>query len=165
MDSAACDKSIKSIATRGAKLDADIHLTAVSVLSHFAQHGDTTLINRLVIAMPKSGRKNALVAWALHHGQLAQNDDKKTREAQPLVKAKDEKAFDLEAASATPFWTFKATEGVPVFSFETYTASLQKSLKAAIDKEPDVTRKAILQTTLSALTGIAAPKAVEPALL
>lgn len=153
LNSTQMDAAIKSIAGRGAKLQADIHQCAVSVLDHFQMHGDTTLINRLVLALPKSSRTNALVAWALHFGNLAQNADKSTRTTQPLVKAQGvpAKPFDLGAATSTPFWAFKATEGTPTWSYDTYSASLVKSLDTAIGKTTDEAHKAKLTAARAAL--------------
>ena len=153
LNSTQMDAAIKSITGRGAKLQADIHQCAVSALAHFNQHGDSTLINRLILALPKSSRTNALVAWALHFGQLAQNTDKSTRVAQPLVKSAWPKAFDLQACEDMPFWSFKANEGVPTWSFDTYTASLIKSLTNAISKTTDETHKAQLGAALAAVNG------------
>lgn len=153
LNSTQMDAAIKSITTRGAKLQADIHTCAVSALAHFAQHGDSTLLNRLIVALPKSARTNALVAWALHFGQLVQNDDKSTRVAQPVVKSSVPKAFDLEACQVTPFWAFKAQEGTPTWSFDTYSASLIKSLDTAISKATDDAHKAKLQGAKLALAG------------
>lgn len=152
MNSVQMEAAIKSIAGRGAKLQADIHACAVSALAHFAQHGDTTLLNRLVCALPKSSRTNALVAWMLHFGQLALNDDKSTRNLSPLVKDSVVKAFDLQAATDAPFWSFKANEGSPPWSFDTYTASLIKSLTNAVGKATDDAHKAQLQAALAAVS-------------
>lgn len=157
MNSVQMEAAIKSIAGRGAKLQADIHACAVSALDHFQRHGDSTLMNRLVLALPKSSRTNALIAWALHFGQFALNDDKATRGAQPLVKSPIAKPLDLAACMEQPFWSFKATEGVSVFSFDTYTASLVKSLTHAIGKTTDEAHKAKLTAALAAVQGPVSP--------
>lgn len=160
LNSAQMDKSIKSIQLRGAKLEAEIHHCAVSALSHFEQHGDITLLNRLIVALPKSARTNALVAWSLHFGNVAQNTDKSSRALSPLLKAtgSPSKAFKLEEAHSTPFWSFKATEGTPTWSYDTYSASLIKSLTGAISKAVDASHKEALTAALSALQG--QPKAI-----
>lgn len=163
LNSAQMEAAIKSITLRGAKLQADIHLCAVSALAHFAVHGDTTLLNRLVMALPKSSRTNALVAWALHFGQLALNTDKSTRTTQPLVKATEAKPFNQAECEAMPFWSFKATEGVSVFSFDTYTASLIKSLTQAISKTSDAAHKAQLTAALAAVSAPVVPAATAEA--
>ncbi len=60
-------KRISSIRNRGAKMDRDIHETAVLCLTHARDHGDITLLSKLVEAMPKSSRRKALIAWAVAH--------------------------------------------------------------------------------------------------
>lgn len=101
-DAKKLNTAIKSIATRGKKLDADIHLCAVSCLYHAQEHGDVTLLTRLVDAMPKSGRRKALIHWACEHGKLAY---KEKEQAFNLDKGKS-KSWKLAAAEATPFWEF-----------------------------------------------------------
>lgn len=60
---AAINKAIDSIATRGKKQDRDIQVAVLSAMQHHATHGDVTLVNRLVEAMPKGSRVNALRAF------------------------------------------------------------------------------------------------------
>lgn len=57
------NKAIDSIRNRGARLDADIQIAAVSTTLHAVLHGDCILINRLISAMPNGSRVNALRAW------------------------------------------------------------------------------------------------------
>lgn len=102
---ATVDKLIKSIAQRGTKLDADLHTAACCALNHVALHNDPTLLNRLVQAVPKSGRANSIIIWALKFGNLSLNDGK-TRDTMPLVYDK-EKPHDIPAAVAMPFWEFR----------------------------------------------------------
>lgn len=61
--SANIKSAIDSIARRGKKLDRDIQVAALSAMQHHVEHGDVTLINRLVGAMPKGSRVNALRAF------------------------------------------------------------------------------------------------------
>ncbi len=158
LNSSQIEAAIKSITGRGAKLDADIHQCASSALWHVAQHGDVTLLNKLIIAMPKSGRTNALVAWALHFGRLLQNADKSTRATAPLVVDKEtEKLWAAAEAQDAPFWTFKAKEGVATWSYDTYQASLIKSIKGALDKVSDDAQRGVLMAALAAFQGVALP--------
>ena len=52
--------AIDSIERRGKKYDHDVQIAALSAMQHHAEHGDVTLVNRLVDAMPKGSRVNAL---------------------------------------------------------------------------------------------------------
>lgn len=58
------DKAIKSIATRGAKFESDIHVAAVSCLEHFKEHGDITLLTKLYKALPKGVKASRFIDWA-----------------------------------------------------------------------------------------------------
>ena len=95
------NKAIASIAKRGAKLDGDIHKAGVAVIAHASEHGDSTLADKLVQAMPKGGRKLALVEWMLAHGQLAKLDpavDKEAIAAGRIFKLDRTRTLDLEGA-------------------------------------------------------------------
>ena len=94
-------KLIVSVTTRGKKLEADIHLAAVSTLNHAGLHGDITLANRLLDGLPNSTRKNALREWYLAFGKFQWDEENK---ALAYNKAKQTM---LEEAIATPFWDFK----------------------------------------------------------
>lgn len=149
-------KLIVSIKGRGAKLDKDIHQAALSAIDNHAKSGDTSLVNRLLLAMPKSGRANALMAWMLAMDPKLAKNPAKLADA-PLVHDKlAEGAVDLAKADATPFWEFKVVEGGKPFSFDTYMASLTKGMERAMAEE-GVTdaQRAILAKAREAL-GIAA---------
>lgn len=154
LSAALADKLIVSIKGRGAKLDADIHQAAVSVLAHHDQHGDTTLANRLLAAMPKSGRRNALQSWMLaFDGKLMLNTDKATKAEKPLVHNKEGAGLAVSFvadADAMPFWEFKAVEGTTEFDFNAYITSLNKGVKKALDKATPEQR-AKLEAVLAAI--------------
>ena len=111
-DKAALAKAIKSIATRGQKLDHDIHVAGVSCLQHIANHSDTTLLNDLVNALPKGARKHAFVEWALAYGNVSlldkslDGDQDKIAKGQ-VFKLDRSKSFDLEGAIANAWYNFK----------------------------------------------------------
>lgn len=152
LSAAATDKLIVSIKGRGKNLDKDIHQAALSVLDHHAKHGDVTLANRLLLAMPRSGRANALMAWMLAFGpKLAKNPAKDANA--PLVHDKaGEGTFNVAEADATPFWEFKAVEGAKPFSFDAYMASLTKGMdKALLDPSLSDAQRNILATAKAAL--------------
>lgn len=122
-DAAGIAKAIDGIAARGKKLDRDIHIAGVSVLSHAYEHGDITLANRLLDALPKSGRRNAMLAWLTSFGPFKLAEDSKhvaySKLAEPLP---------LAAAIAEPFYEF-APE--PVFVPFDFKASIEAVLKKA----------------------------------
>ena len=75
--SASIKSAIDSIARRGKKLDRDIQVAALSAMQHHVEHGDVTLINRLVEAMPKGSRVNALRAFIETFGAVRYDTDEK----------------------------------------------------------------------------------------
>lgn len=102
LDSAARIKqAIDSIASRGARLDRDIWVAAASAIKHHVDHGDVTLINRLVDAMPKGSRVNALRAY-FDELSAARYDE----EAKAFVHVKGASA-KLDTALSTPWYSFK----------------------------------------------------------
>lgn len=108
-------KAIASIRNRGAKLDKDIHIAAVSVLAHANQHGDSTLADKLVQAMPKGSRRLALVEYMLAFGELSVLDKKADVEAVAagrVFKLDRSKKYDEAGAIATPWTEFKPEAAV-----------------------------------------------------
>jgi hypothetical protein len=97
---AAIGVAIASITNRGKKLDKDIQIAALSAMAHHvgAGSGDTTLINRLVTAMPKGSRVNALRDFISVFGAVEYNQDTKVFDHKKGAK------FDLEGAMAI-MWT------------------------------------------------------------
>src|SRR5512139_37124 len=129
------EKSLKSLFARGAKLDRDIHVVGVSVLSHASEHGDTTLADKLVLSMPKGSRKLALVEWMLAYGQIAKLDkvaDKDAIAAGRLFKLDRTRKLDLEGAAATPWTDFKPEAAVlDAFDVQAAVASVMGRLTKA----------------------------------
>lgn len=131
---AAIQKAITSIAGRSAKLDRDIHIAAVSVIKHTAQHNDPDTTNKLVDALGKSARKQALVAWLLNYGAMSQDEagklvyNVKRREAV----LSDE---NIAAAEAEPFWEFAPEKAYVQFDLQKALAALMKKAEAALTKD------------------------------
>lgn len=124
-------KLIDSIATRGKKLDKDIHQAAVSSLVHAAQHGDITVAVRLTEALPKSGRKNALIAWLTSFGPFALGEGNKL-----VYKKLEDGQLNVQAASAEPFWEFAPEPAYVPFDLKAQIEKLiGKAEKAAADPE------------------------------
>lgn len=146
------EKVITSIKTRGAKLDIDIHSAGCASLNHASLHNDPTLLNRLVLALPKAARRNALVAWALKHGNVMLNDGPSKNDF-PLVYSKEKKA-DIDAAQAEPFWALKnVREGGTEWLYTDYIANVMKTLaRVAADPKSAEAKKA--KAALDAITAV-----------
>jgi len=54
----------------GIKQDNMIHVTAVGCLNHIEEHGDISLLNNLLDALPRSGRLQGFVIWCVDHGKV-----------------------------------------------------------------------------------------------
>lgn len=120
------NKAIDSIVNRGKKLDDSIQLAGLSILAHTEQHGDITLMNRLLVAFPKGSRRNAFAEWALAHGKYQINTGADKKEV-PFLYAKD-KETKLAAAEAKAWTEFKPEQDLDqVFDF-------QKMLLALLNK-------------------------------
>lgn len=117
-------KLIESIHGRGKKLDADIHRCAVSCLHHADQHGDVTLLQKLIEAMPKSARRNAVIGWACAFGKFAPSEDGKS-----VVYAKEEET-DIEQAIAIAPWEFAPEQAFRPFDLD---KELDRLMKKAIE--------------------------------
>ena len=126
------DKAIKSIQTRGKKLDADIQLTACSALNHCAEHNDPIYINRLIESMPKGSRVNALREFIAKFGNVIYNEETKEFNYQKGKKA------DIEGAMESMWTEFKPEPEFKGFDLE---ASIKKLLDQAVkmagDENPD----------------------------
>lgn len=131
---AAIDKAIASIKKRGDKLDRDIQVAALSAMQHHAEHGDVTIINRLVAAMPKSSRVNALREYIQCFGGVTYNSETK------LFMHVSGKEFDLEAASEKMWTAYKPEpEYVPFDALAAITNLVKKLDKADALKGDKVT--------------------------
>jgi hypothetical protein len=152
------DKLITSIKGRGAKLDTDVHSAAMACLYHADKHGDITLMARLVLALPKSARRNALGQWAIAFGKFAANEDAKTKEAAPFVFKKGAET-KFEAAQAKPFWDFRnVREGTTEWQFSNYIEGVLKTLAAHAAKPGPEAAKA--KAAFDAMKGVTEALAV-----
>lgn len=95
---AAINKAIISIATRGKRLDADIQLAGLSVIAHVDQHGDTTLADKLVQAAPRGDARTALTSWLLAYSKmrLLSKDNEQEKAA-----IKEGRVFQLDKSRTT----------------------------------------------------------------
>lgn len=162
------DKAIASIKARGAKLDEAIWITGLSVLAHASEHGDTTPADRLVNAMPKGGRKLALVEWMLAFGQVAHLDKGATDaiKAGRVFKLDRAKKLDLDAAELKPWYEFKKEAPVSTaFDAQKACHALLARIKGAAQSGLAIEGRATaikeLQEALAVLAGDTDPNTVD----
>lgn len=127
------NKEISAIAVAGTKFDERIQLCAVDVVTHFAEHKDVGLVNRLYVALSKGTRKAAMTEWLLAYAAVVANVDAGTKKESPFICAKGAdgkwtKTTDVEGAEANPWFDCKPDpKPDAVFDF-------QKMVKAALKK-------------------------------
>jgi hypothetical protein len=117
------DKFIKSVA----HVDETIHTLACSALTHASEHGDNTLCTRLVNAMPKSGRKAALVEWFVKFGALTWV---KIGEEQKFKKS-ERRAYNLDGAYITPFYDLTPDTVPKPFDLKMLLKMIEQATKKA----------------------------------
>lgn len=144
------NKQIALITKAGAKLDAFIQTTAVDVITHYAEHCDTGLVNRLYLGMPKGARKAALTEWLLAFCAVAPNLNKATAKEQPFIHSRS-KVTDVEGGKAKMWYECRLdVKPGDVFDF-------QKFVKLALKKygEAETTTMTAEQAhALAALAGV-----------
>lgn len=117
----------------GKKLDDRIQTAGMSVINHVDKHGDITVVDGLMDAMPAGSRKTAMIEWLLAHGKLKQNiiDGKVSKDAPWLFNR--EGKTDLIKGAEFPWFTFKPEKlEEPSFDFQAMLNSLlSKATKAA----------------------------------
>jgi len=123
--------AIKSIAKRGAKLDSDIHIAACSCLHHAFNHGDVTLMTKLVDAMPKSGRRKALIHWVGEHSLLGYVEGEQQFR---MTNAKTKK-WKLKQAEETPFWEFTTEKAPSDLTIEALVKMVVSKVQKAKDED------------------------------
>ena len=140
VDHAGIAKNIKQIKTSGKKLETLIHVTALSILAHVAEHGNITQARDMIVALPSLTRKNALIAWFCEFGCFVYNKETKT-----LEHAK--RTTQMETAQKTPFWKFKAEEDFVAISIDKAMerlVNLVTALEKSLEKAPDAKVKGLV---------------------
>lgn len=109
-------KGIALLAGRVSKLQTDVQILAVGVLTHAGEHGDYSSANRLVMALGSGIRRNSLVKWFQKFGGLELDKPEKGQESKGFVgwKGKEHIRSNLEKAKAS-LW-YEAIKEAPVFT-------------------------------------------------
>lgn len=138
LNSAGIEKAIVSIGTRGKKLDSDIQVAAVSIIAHVEACGDVTLADKLMAAMPKGGRKLALVEFMLAFGKmrvLTKENDADAIAAGRVMGFDKDKTTDMDGAMTTMWFEFKPEAAVlEAFDVQAAVHALLKRVKGMQDK-------------------------------
>ena len=110
-----------------AHVDETVHTLACSALTHASEHGDNTLCTMLVQAMPKSGRKAALVEWFTKFGALTWV---KIGEEQKFKKS-ERRQYDLDGAYVTPFYDLTPDSVPKPFDLKMLLKMIEQATKKA----------------------------------
>ena len=155
--------TIKGIGTSLKNLDKKVHECAVECLEHAKAHGDVTLMDALYDTLgghnPRSRgyRAKGLRVWVEKYSPIRWNGDGKV--GQMNEGSKGYVAYDIEKATANPFWTLK--EGIEktavVYTPEAVLKYIE-GLQGKIDKQVEegkldaadaIKSRAIIQAALA----------------
>lgn len=139
--------AIENVRKSGVKLDNMIQVAACSVINHVEKHGDITLVNTLLDAMPNGSRVNALRDFILTFGKVEYDEATKA-----MVYAKG-KETDLEGAQNIMWSEFKPEAPYVAFDLNGLIQGILKKADKALkdDKEcknVDVNLLAALRQTV-----------------
>lgn len=148
------NKAIDSVINRGKKLDDSIQLLGLSLLSHTQEHGDITLMNRLLVSFPKGSRRNAFAEWALKFGKFALNTGADKKDV-PFLYAK-ERTTDMPGAEGIMWTEFKPEQDLDkVFDFNAMLQQLIKKADQKLAQDPSKVEGAELLGKIRALASAA----------
>jgi len=133
MNSSNVRSAIRSIARNGKALDKAIHAAAVSCIWHAREHGDVTLMENLLDAMPKGSRRQDMMTWVGAH--VPCTIDRKVGKVK-LKKGRDASQFLLAEADETPFWEFTKDRPSTPITVAKVRAYLERIANGGSEKAP-----------------------------
>jgi hypothetical protein len=145
-------KSIDGITSRGKKLRFDCHTTLVDVIDHYIEHGDTSLIPKLLDAVKNSlgsSLSAAMIDWtAKFVSSLNWDNEKKafahvpkvekkiaeiTAEMKVKFKSSDQEAFFVGNARDFPFYELEREAKQEPFDLQKAILQLVKRAETALE--------------------------------
>lgn len=151
---------IKSIATRGKKLDQDLHIAACSALFHAYEHKNASFAQSLLEALNKSARKNALKVWLLDFGPFLIKEDGNWG----MNAEKQKQGWLLRAdAESTPFWQYTTEpEVAPINAMELVSKLIAKLNKAKENGKLDSESATVLERLQKVAPATVTKEATKP---
>lgn len=144
------NKAIDSVINRGKKLDDSIQLLGLSLMKHTDDHGDITLMNRMLVSFPKGSRRNAFAEWALKFGKYSLNTGADKKEV-PFLFDRDRKT-ELKLAEEIMWTEFKPEQDLDkVFDFNAMLQQLIKKADQKLAQDPSKVEGAELLGKIRAL--------------
>lgn len=107
------DAGIAWVRATGTKFDEYVHLIACGIIAHAKETGDCSRMLKLVEAMPKSGRRSALIRWTTAFSPIAVTfhpDVKKRRVGLRKPGMKNFNDYNLDGARANPYYEWDKSE-------------------------------------------------------
>ena len=131
MDAAGINAAIVKIRSQSKDVQQMIHETAVSVLAHVRDHGDTTLAVRLLSALPTGQRREALAFWfnKFSNKMLSLNNSKDAGWVAKLKTERKPEDFDIEGASETDYGDLIAEPKVKPVTLKALLSAVEKFIK------------------------------------
>lgn len=153
MSVAAFDGLLNKITKTGGVLNARIQIAAVTAVGYSIVHGDVRPANRLLVAMPKGTRRDALVKWMEVHGHVAyMKGDKK------FAHFKTAAEFDEAKLMKAPWYgAKKEAEPTSVYDvsaeFDKFVERIEKSIERLGSSGETEVQHADLVKALKAASG------------
>lgn len=163
-DATAIRATIATIVTTAGALQTLIHETAIECLQHAQEHGDVTIIDALVKALPKGQRVESLIEWVQDYSPVRWNGAKEVG----LLK-KEAKAFtpfDIETAMTDPYYSHTAEQRskqkLSLEALQNIVAGLSTRIEKAVENGTIKDGEDVDQMTAyaSRLAGVNVPKLV-----
>lgn len=114
-DGAGIDAGIKWVRAAGKNFDSYVHQIAVAIIRHTKEHGNCTRALQLVLAMPKSARRSALITWFRAFSPINVTMAKDVKDCKVGLLKNDSpryNAFNVEGAALTPYYEYEKEPGV-----------------------------------------------------
>ena len=147
---------------RGAKWVKDGQTFGLEVLEHVDAHGDVTVADSLVNAMPKGTKRNAMIEWLISFGKLALLDTP-NKDTGALFKFDKARITNLAGAKEKPWQEFQPEpDPLLVFDAQAVTIKALEKLIATSKKAKTVEHGEVL-SKVSALLAELSPSKEDPA--
>jgi len=148
-------KDHKNWGTRGTKWVKDGQTYALEVLGHVDKHGDSTVADSLVAAMPKGTKRNGMIEFMLAFGKLIVHPGADAKQGKFFAFSK-EKSTDLAAAAKKPWYDFQPdTPPIEVFDAQAATISALLKIVSTAGKAKSVEHGDALAKVLALLAELA----------
>jgi hypothetical protein len=141
MDIKQINRKIGEIKRSGKALTDKIVLVELAAMAHCKQHNDSGALSRLVHAMPKSGRREALLIHIVDHAPLSWDKDKE------VFKSRRKGTWNIEDATSVPFYEYtKETTSkldldkliVPTSLIEAAQKRVEKAVEEGVEMTGDM---------------------------